>query len=67
MVEYYDNERKTNLKPCPFCGGNAEPKHDPFLNYWKIYCPHCGIYTQTWRTYDGAREHWNRRYNETHG
>jgi len=56
----------TELKPCPFCGGEAVyigtgnnyPKE-----YWRVMCKKCfasGIYNET---KGRARQRWNRRVN----
>lgn len=49
------------LKPCPFCGGEAE-----MLNYseseWLVYCPACGGAVEKWRKTEAeAIEQWNTR------
>lgn len=47
------------LKPCPFCGGEAETIH---CCGWKVYCPSCGIKTPD--SYSQERyviEFWNKR------
>ena len=49
------------LKPCPFCGGEAE-----MLNYspseWLVVCPTCDGMVERWRnTEKEAVEQWNRR------
>lgn len=51
------------LKPCPFCGGEAE-----ILNYseneWLICCAICNGMVERWRkTRKEAIEQWNRRAN----
>ena len=52
------------LKPCPFCGHEAE-----MLNYskneWLVCCPACDGMVERWReTEKEAIEQWNRRANE---
>lgn len=50
---------KTELKPCPFCGGEA--KHNVAHLWHSIECTRCGAST-TWRsTKRGARRLWDRR------
>ncbi len=50
--------QENELKPCPFCGGEAEwatkGKH------W-IMCSSCGVETQYCETAEEAIEAWNRR------
>lgn len=60
-----------NLKPCPFCGGEARlKKHQKMNNTWYVQCRDCGIrtlnYTQAafecWSvSRDEAIAHWNKR------
>ena len=51
----------TELKPCPFCSGEAE-----MLNYseneWLVRCKECDGMVERWRkTEVEAIEQWNRR------
>ena len=51
------------LKPCPFCGNEAE-----MLNYseneWLVHCPACSGMVERWReTEEEAVEQWNRMVN----
>jgi Lar family restriction alleviation protein len=52
----------TDLKPCPFCGGEAQRKTVtmPHQHGW-VGCPKCGCYI-SWN-HDPAKaiEKWNRR------
>lgn len=59
------------LKPCPFCGGNAVLTHDltgPGASY--IQCKKCGVESVKFiRSFSGssddqAIEFWNRRAND---
>ena len=57
----------TELKKCPFCGGEAEVKsYDPFDGYqgncklWLIQCAGCGVLLKR-RMEKEAIEAWNRR------
>lgn len=47
------------LKPCPFCGGNAQ------INYagadMLILCSKCLVCTESYHTKEEAVEAWNRR------
>lgn len=66
-----------NLKPCPFCGGNRvgiKRQHDLDTDgsYYRIECRDCGVGTKERFAYeacpiffDGIRNEWNRRHNET--
>lgn len=48
------------LKPCPFCGGEARVKSFPH-NY-AVYCEICGATTQKYApTKEMAIKAWNRR------
>ena len=52
------------LKPCPFCGNEAE-----MLNYseneWLVHCPSCSGMVERWREPDvEAIDQWNRRAND---
>lgn len=59
----------SELKPCPFCGGEA--KHFGGAGYHCIRCTSCGItnerlvigsgYYQAYDSYTEAAEAWNRR------
>lgn len=50
------------LKPCPFCGGNAELLIVPGkMAKWIVTCTKCYTNNGTFATDDDAREVWNRR------
>lgn len=54
-----------NLKPCPFCGGEAivEGHHYRFMEWYLCSCPKCHV-SQTGSEYSfkfEAIEAWNRR------
>ena len=59
------------LKPCPFCGGEAEliyiPPHiHPLtgrrgLDRWQVTCDKCGVVTAGMLSEEDAAEAWNRR------
>ena len=53
------------LKPCPFCGGEAEIEMDDSW-YWNyhVFCQECKIGTDCYETADEAIETWNRRVGE---
>lgn len=59
------------LKPCPFCGKDAELKHYKANgnDWWYVACSHCEIAMDPlmWnnnRTKEEAVELWNRRASE---
>lgn len=49
------------LKPCPFCGGRAQMNYDGARKL--ILCSECLIRTESYDTYEKARDVWNRREN----
>lgn len=60
------------LKPCPFCGGEADYQNNK-SDYWWIQCLECGCTTSKYATdlffggkygKDWAKEAWNRRANQ---
>lgn len=59
-----DNE----LKPCPFCGGEAEHKifEDEFFTiYCRVECKPCGVMmTKEYTTGNEGAIAWNRRVND---
>lgn len=60
-----------NLKPCPFCGGEAEIHNCAnleneslalfFSGKSGVHCKHCGVATQPFPNKEAAIEGWNRR------
>ena len=60
------------LKPCPFCGGEAVKKqwfalfHEEYTDY-TCCCVDCGITTKSCETEQEAIESWNRRVGEADG
>ena len=61
----------SELKKCPFCGGEANPCYNVTNGYWKIMCLDCGIAVipnyldektmPSFKTKEEAIKHWNRR------
>ena len=52
------------LKPCPFCGGEAELEINGL--YWDVNCKRCLANVGAYKCYNKkqAIEAWNRRYKE---
>ena len=49
------------LKPCPFCGGHAEPYKEEDENWLYIQCMECGSKTDGYKKIKLAIESWNKR------
>ena len=60
-----ENEPKIELKPCPFCGGDAELKNlERRFEPWECSCnnPECDAIAAAYgSTPEEAAENWNRR------
>ncbi|MBQ5748790.1 MAG: Lar family restriction alleviation protein [Oscillospiraceae bacterium] len=61
----------SKIKPCPFCGGQAELRLIPSYRYdgdpfdtWHVMCPKCEITTFHCLTEGTAIRKWNRRASE---
>ena len=55
---------KVELKPCPFCGGEAHPDNTWILSgarKWVVHCIKCGASIGFYETKKKAIEAWNRR------
>lgn len=54
------------LKPCPFCGGEAETElcGKGIYSYWSVWC-NCGVLLQDYKTEAEAIEAWNTRAERT--
>lgn len=52
---------KTELKPCPFCGGEAERRESPGFHNWWVICKQCHTASVEHTTAEGAAKAWNRR------
>ncbi len=59
--------QKIELKPCPFCGGEAAYKELSGGSHIMVKCAECGIGTEAFRNHiyycaaDKVAEVWNRR------
>lgn len=57
--------RRTELKPCPFCGGKGVAileDENKYLYYrYMAQCQKCGANAKLGRTKEEARKAWNRR------
>lgn len=55
------------LKPCPFCGGEAE-MYEGHRDHWKVRCTSCGALPGRWFAREGAQlkavKLWNTRTND---
>ena len=53
------------LKPCPFCGGEADCNNAGFMQYgwkkWAVECPIRGVVTHFFDTEEKATAAWNMR------
>lgn len=55
----------SELSACPFCGGEAELKHNKTWDYF-VRCKSCGVRTrQHHENHVGAEMDWNRRAERT--
>lgn len=52
----------TELKPCPFCGGEAELYNDEGL--WKVQCEDCEASTGQYYMPENAIAAWNTRHTD---
>ena len=53
------------LKPCPFCGGEAEFLEDEFFCHYSVACTECGAGTDAYGVERDAIEAWNGRIKPT--
>ena len=65
MLEVWEEDtamqdRDTELKPCPFCGGEAEVYAQAF-NKYSVICSNCYCVKGSYGTKEKAIEEWNRR------
>ena len=52
--------KETELKPCPFCGGEARLYDGPTDAYGAV-CKKCGVKLYGKNSYGAAKRAWNRR------
>lgn len=57
----------SELKPCPFCGGEAEIRHqtDPDAVVYFARCNLCGTKSIPFLSVDSAIKRWNTRHERT--
>ena len=58
------DEKEPELKPCPFCGGQADValmEHPYESGRWFAACNDCSAFAENADTRDGAVANWNRR------
>lgn len=68
MREFIEIKTDIELKPCPFCGGNASiicefvpTKDNEEINVYQVGCLECGIgFREAW-IYDDIVRDWNNR------
>lgn len=60
---------KIKLKPCPFCGGDAEMQQGKYqgLSIFYVSCRGCGAQTDHKYAEEFAAELWNERVNDEVG
>lgn len=49
------------LKPCPFCGGEAELVEVKWEEWFWVYCKRCSAETDAFASKEKAIGAWNRR------
>jgi Lar family restriction alleviation protein len=49
------------LKPCPFCGGEADLSQEDKPQVWFVFCKKCGVSTDTSYEESQAVGEWNTR------
>lgn len=52
------------LKPCPFCGREAEVAQNRYERAYWIYCTRCGCRTEQRVKLVTAKANWNKRVGE---
>ena len=58
---------EVKLKPCPFCGGEAELYEDGIFSGAFVYCKKCGTLKGYYLETEKAIEAWNRRGSDDSG
>lgn len=59
--------KEIELKPCPFCGGEAKIKKNILNEDIYVECRNCYSRTDGFGITEYAIEQWNRRYSEVSG
>ncbi|MBQ6664133.1 MAG: Lar family restriction alleviation protein [Synergistaceae bacterium] len=56
-----EGKEPAGIKPCPFCGGRAEPYQEEDESWVRIKCTECWAETNGCDTLETALEQWNNR------
>ena len=56
-----------NLKPCPFCNGEAHTQYTRSNGRWYVVCGNCHASTTDYLDSDDAIKAWNRRADNGNG
>lgn len=59
-----ESRMKTELKPCPFCGGEARIACDCSIDKWEIFCGQCHCTLKMFAEREDAVIAWNTRKGE---
>lgn len=53
-----------NLKPCPFCGGEAKTDYDFNNNRYYVFCRDCDARVYDYNSEERVIKEWNKRIYE---
>lgn len=56
---------KSELLPCPFCGGEARTHYVKGYELWEVSCGQCGVELSSYLSEADAINAWNRRAEES--